>query len=125
VGVVVVGVIEVGAVVVVVVVVVGVVVLAVVVVGVNVMVVVAAGAVVVLAVTGAGPPKSSQSGSLDMTSWAARPRPDESTMTISDPLPVAPAAGVGCPKVLTEPAVVKFMSGATPMPVVIPFSPEK
>jgi hypothetical protein len=53
--------------------------------------------------------KSSQSGTLVMFSWAARPRPDESTMTISDPLPVAPAAGVATPKVLTEPAVVKFV----------------
>ena len=60
-----------------------------------------------------------------MVSWAARPRPDPSAMMISDPLPVAPTAGVAAPAVVTEPAVVKFMSGATPTPVVIPFSPEK
>jgi hypothetical protein len=119
-------------VVVVVFVVVGVVVVAVVVVvlvvGVPVVIVVptngVAGAAVVVGAAGRAP-KSSQSGSLVMFSWAARPRPDLSTMTISDPAPVAPAAGVGCPNVLTEPGVVKFMSGAIPMPVVMPFSPEK
>jgi hypothetical protein len=78
------------------------------------------------AATGAGgPPKSSQSGSLDMISWLARPRPVGSVMTISDPLPVANGFGVGCPAVSTEPAVVKFMSGAMPMPVVNPLPFEK
>jgi len=77
------------------------------------------------AATGVGVPKSSQSGSLAMISWPARPRPVGSVMTISDPLPVAPGDGVGAPAVLTEPTVVKFMLGATPMPVVNPLPFEK